>query len=96
MQVGIKSFDVEMVVKQKGIELEVKNAKGSQLGDCYATMVGLVWCKGKKQKANGVKLKWEELQLLCTSDAVLKKALDAAKTATLEKKNSKPVKAKVN
>ena len=44
MQVWIKSLEVEMQVKQKGIELEVRTKDGAdQLGDCYATMTGLVW-----------------------------------------------------
>lgn len=80
MEVWIKSFDVDMQVKQKGIELEVRNADGKgQLGDCYATMTCLIWCKGKTKKENGVKLKWEDLALLCSSSDVLKAAIKAAK-----------------
>jgi hypothetical protein len=57
MEVWIKSLEVDMQVKQKGIELEVRAADGkTQLGDCYATMTGLVWCKGRVKKENGVKL----------------------------------------
>lgn len=48
MQVKIKSFDVNMEVKSNGIEFEVRNPDGSaQIGDCYLTMTGLIWCKGK-------------------------------------------------
>lgn len=80
MKVFIKSFDVEMQVKQNGIELEVRSADGeTQLGDCYATMTGLVWCKGKVTKPKGIKLKWDDLALLCSSEDVLKAALKAAK-----------------
>jgi len=80
MEVWIKSFDVDMQVKQKGIELEVRNANGTdQLGDCYATMTGIIWCKGKIKKENGVKVKWADLALLCSSDDVLKAAIKAAK-----------------
>lgn len=69
-----------MQVKQKGIELEVRGKDGKeQIGDCYATMTGLIWCKGKTQKENGVKLKWEDIQLICMSDDVLKAAIIAAK-----------------
>nr|WP_315218847.1 hypothetical protein [uncultured Duganella sp.] len=82
MEVWIKSLEVDMQVKQKGIELEVRAADGkTQLGDCYATMTGLVWCKGRVKKENGVKLKWDDLQLLCSSDEVLKIAIKAAKQA---------------
>jgi hypothetical protein len=80
MKVFIKSFDVEMQVKQNGIELEVRSTDGeTQLGDCYATMTGLVWCKGRTTKPNGIKLKWEDFALLCSSEDVLKAAIKTAK-----------------
>jgi hypothetical protein len=80
MQVWIKSLEVEMQVKSKGIELEVRSKNGKdQLGDCYATMTGLIWCKGKITKENGVKISWEDLQLLCSSAKTLKAAIKAAK-----------------
>jgi hypothetical protein len=81
MEVWIKSLQVEMQVKQKGIELEVRNADGTeQLGDCYATMTGLIWCKGKTQKRNGVKISWEDLITICKSKSTVKAAVKAAKT----------------
>ena len=58
MKVSIKSFDVEMDVKSKGIEFEVRDPKGKLLGDCYLTMTGLVWCRGKTAKENGKKISW--------------------------------------
>lgn len=80
MKVWIKSFDVEMQVKQNGIELEVRSADGeTQLGDCYATMTGLVWCKGKTTKPKGIKMEWDAIALICTSDVTLKEAVKAAK-----------------
>ncbi len=83
MQVWIKSLEVEMQVKQRGIELEVRGKDGKdQVGDCYATMTGIVWCKGKIKRENGVKITWEEFQLLCSSEKVLKAAIKAAKTMT--------------
>jgi hypothetical protein len=82
MKVWIKSFDVEMQVKQSGIELEVRSTDGkTQLGDCYATMTGLVWCKGKITKPKGVKLSWNDLAILCASPTTLAAAVKAAKTA---------------
>lgn len=81
MEVWIKSLEVEMQVKQKGIELEVRTKDGKeQLGDCYATMTGLTWCKGRRKKENGIKLKWEELQEICASNESLKAAVKAAQT----------------
>ncbi len=79
MKVKIKSFDVEMEVKSKGIELEVRSTNDAdQIGDCYATMTGLIWCKGKTSKAKGIKLTWENIQILCSSDAALNAAIKAA------------------
>lgn len=43
-------------------------------------MTGLVWCKGKTTKANGVNLKWEDLALLCASDDSLAAAIKAAQS----------------
>jgi len=80
MEVWIKSLEVEMQVKQKGIELGVRSANGKeQLGDCYATMTGLVWCSGRTKKENGVKIKWSELMQICASKETLKAAVTAAK-----------------
>ncbi|MGF6276072.1 hypothetical protein ABIB38_004479 [Massilia sp. UYP11] len=83
MEVWIKSLEVAMQVKQKGIELEVRSKDGTtQLGDCYATMTGLVWCNGKKKKENGVKVKWEDFIAVCASEEALKAAVKAAKAVT--------------
>lgn len=80
MQVHIKKFDVNMDVKASGIEFEVRKADGSvQIGDCYVTMTGLIWCKGKVNKKNGVKLSWVEFMGIMKSEATKKTALKAAK-----------------
>ncbi|QDQ28826.1 hypothetical protein FNU76_22105 [Chitinimonas arctica] len=80
MQVWIKSLKVEMQVKQNGIELEIRSKDGAeQLGDCYATMTGLIWCRGRKKKENGIKIKWEDFITICSSEERLKAAIKAAK-----------------
>ena len=80
MQVKIKSLDVNVDVKSNGIEFEVRNPEGSsQLGDCFLTMTGLVWCKGKTGKKNGIKISWPELMEIMKSDAAKKAALEAAR-----------------
>jgi len=85
MEVWIKSLEVEMQVKQKGIELEVRSKDGTaQLGDCYATMTGLIWCNGRTKKENGVKFKWEDFIAVCASDETLKAAVKAAKAAAAQ------------
>ena len=80
MNVKIKSFDVNTDVKNKGIEFEVRTPDGkSQLGDCYLTKTGLIWCQGKKKKENGAKVDWQDfINLLADKDA-LKRAVKAAK-----------------
>jgi hypothetical protein len=81
MKVSIESFDVAMEVKQKGVELRVKDPDGTFHGDCYVTMTGLVWCKGKTGKDNGVKIPWKDFMEICGSKEKLKAALKAAKNA---------------
>lgn len=80
MKVWIKKFDVNMEVKSKGIEFEIRTPDDEhQLGDCYVTMTGLIWCKGKTEKNNGIKIKWQELIEILTSPASKRAALKAAK-----------------
>jgi hypothetical protein len=42
-------------------------------------MTGLTWCNRRKTKANGVKVTWEEFQIICSSKDALKAAIKAAK-----------------
>lgn len=53
MQVKIKSFDVAMELKNKGIELEIRDTSGNFLGDLVVTKTKLIWCRGKTSRANG-------------------------------------------
>lgn len=60
MSVTIKSFDVEMVVKNKGVEMGVYDNNEKFLGDLVITKSGLIWCQGRTSRENGVKVKWSE------------------------------------
>ncbi len=61
MRVTIKSFDVEMEVKNSGIEFEVRTPDGgTQLGDVVLTKTGLTWCKGRTDRKNGIKISWSD------------------------------------
>lgn len=60
MQVSIKSFNVEMSVKNKGIEFEIYDNGGDFLGDIIITKTGLEWCQGKTRVGNGVKVTWKK------------------------------------
>jgi len=79
MKVSIKSFDVNMEVKSSGIEFEVRSPDGEFLGDCYLTMTGLIWCKGKIAKNNGVRISWKDFITLMSSQATVRKAVKDAK-----------------
>ena len=60
MKVSIKDFGVDMEVKNRGIEFEVHDNNGNFKGDCYVTKSGLIWCEGRTQKRNGVKVSWDQ------------------------------------
>ncbi len=81
MQVKIKKFVIDMNVKANGIEFEVRKPDGStQIGDCFLTMTGLVWCKGRKGKKNGIDISWEDFMEIMKSKEAKKAALKAAKS----------------
>jgi hypothetical protein len=58
MEVSIKRFDVEMSIKNNGIELDVSDTKGNHLGDLVITKTKVEWCKGRTAPKNG--LTWTE------------------------------------
>lgn len=60
MQVKIKDFDVQMEVRNNGIEFEVAGNDGTHKGDCILTKTGLVWCEGRTRRANGTRKSWQE------------------------------------
>lgn len=61
MKVKIKSFDVDMDVKNSGVEFQVHSPDGKEfLGDLIIKKSGLVWCKGKTRAENGITLKWKD------------------------------------
>lgn len=60
MKVAIKSFDVQMDIKNNGIELEVKDTSGNQLGDLFITKTRVIWCQGKTTRKHGKPLAWDK------------------------------------
>ncbi|MCZ6736669.1 MAG: hypothetical protein O7B77_01690 [Actinobacteria bacterium] len=82
MKVLIKEFAVDMEVKSKGIELEIKSPDGTNhLGDCHITKTSIIWCKGRTIKTNGVKISWAQLTAVLDSDAAKSAAVKAANNA---------------
>ncbi len=59
MDVKIKEFNVEMEIKNSGIELEVREPSGEHLGDLIVTKTKIEWCKGRVRPGNGVSLTWK-------------------------------------
>lgn len=60
MNVKIKNFNVEMDVKNSGIEFEIRSTNGGFLGDLFLTKSGLTWCKGKTTRKRGKKMSWDK------------------------------------
>lgn len=81
MKISIKSFDVQMEVKQNDVELEVRSPNGSEfLGDCFVTNTGLVWCPGRTNRQKGTKIRWRDLMEIAASDEKCRAALKATKS----------------
>jgi len=60
MKVAIKSFDVDMDVKNNGIEFQVHDNQAKFLGDCFVTRAGLIWCKGRVRREHGTRVNWQD------------------------------------
>lgn len=59
MKVTIKEFNVDMEVKNSGVEFDVYSPDGStHHGDLVLTKSGIVWCKGRTKRENGISLNW--------------------------------------
>lgn len=61
MKLSIKDLSISMELKNRGIEIEVRDTKDCFLGDLIINKAGMVWCKGKQQKQNGAKKSWNEI-----------------------------------
>lgn len=61
MKVSIKNLNVQMDLKTKGMELEIRDPQGNFQGDLVVSKSSLIWCKGKVTPKNGIKKSWEEV-----------------------------------
>jgi hypothetical protein len=61
MNVSIKDFQVDMQLKNNGVELEIRTPQGAHLGDLCIGRGTIEWCKGKKNRGNGIKKNWNDL-----------------------------------
>ena len=64
MKVSVKRLSVEMPIKNRGIEIEVRETDGSHLGDLVIAKSGLTWCPGRTRRANGIRVTWKQFILL--------------------------------
>lgn len=65
MKIAVKSFDVNMEIKNKGVELAVYSPDGKTfLGDLVITKSGVIWCAGKTRRASGKSLSWKKFMEL--------------------------------
>lgn len=64
MNVTIKQFHVNMEVKNRGIELEIRNNSGDFLGDLVITKTNLIWCEGRTKRENGKPISWDDFRAL--------------------------------
>ena len=61
MQLKIKDLAIDMAVKRRGLEVEVRySSNGEHLGDVYVQPTGLIWCHGKTPRNSGTFVTWEE------------------------------------
>ena len=60
MKVEVKKLDASIEIKTNGMELEVRDTKGSFLGDLIITKTKLEWCRGRTRRGNGETIDWEE------------------------------------
>ncbi len=60
MKVNIKKFDVQMDVKQNGLEFEVRDNQDNHLGDLVLTKTRLIWCHGRTHRKSGKTISWEK------------------------------------
>lgn len=68
MKVHVKSFDVDMEIKNKGVELEVRDTDDTFLGDLIVTKTQIIWCKGKTSREHGKKLTWQKFAKVMEDD----------------------------
>jgi len=60
VNVWIKKFDVEIQLKNNGVELAVYDTGDKHRGDLVVTKTQVIWCEGKTSRANGKSLSWNQ------------------------------------
>ncbi len=61
MKVEVKNLDATIELKTKGMELEIRDPDGTFRGDLIITKTSVIWCRGRTQRENGVKIHLNDL-----------------------------------
>lgn len=69
MGVSVKELNAEIELKNKGMELEIRNPKGEFQGDVVITKTGITWCPGKTKPENGIKVSWDKFAEIMNGQA---------------------------
>jgi len=61
MKVNIKQLDVDIELKNRGMELSVYDTNNKHLGDLFINRANIIWCPGKSTlKSGGISMSWNE------------------------------------
>lgn len=60
MKVVFKRFDVQMELKNKGIEIDVLDTSGKHIGDLVINKTKVIWCPGRTTPKHGNSFSWNE------------------------------------
>jgi hypothetical protein len=87
MKVTVKELSAEIELKNRGIELEVRDPTGKFVGDLVVTKAGLVWCQGKTSRERGHKMSWKDFIRMAGAKPVapVKKAVKKAAKKAVKK-----------
>lgn len=59
---------IQMEVKNKGVEFEIRNNNNEHIGDIIINKTGLIWCEGRTSKKNGKRKTCEEVRQYFNQD----------------------------
>lgn len=60
IKVNIEKLNMDLQVKNNGIEFRVRETDKTHLGDFYVTSAGIEWCKGRIAQGKGQSMTWKK------------------------------------
>ena len=61
MKISIKDFAVTMELGNNGVVFDVYDNQDNFMGDLRIGKATIEWCRGRRRKGNGKKVRWDEL-----------------------------------